>query len=58
MKAMETTILEMEIHEFLAQKRIAVADVSCDNSRHPAGNLAYRRLKGTEREAFPVTPHM
>jgi len=55
---METTILEMEIHEFLAQKRIAVADVSCDNSRHPAGNLAYRRLKGTEREAFPVTPHM
>ncbi len=51
-------MLETKIHEFLAQKRIAVAGVSHDDSRHPAANLVYRRLKGTGHEVFPVNPHM
>ena len=44
--------------EFLAQKRLAVAGVSRDNSHHPTGNLIYRRLKKTGHEVFPVNPHM
>jgi hypothetical protein len=39
--------LETRVHDFLAQKRIAIAGVSRDNSHHPAGNLIYRRLKNT-----------
>jgi uncharacterized protein len=52
------TALDMKVHEFLGQKRIAVAGVSRDNSHHPAGNLIYRRLKTTGHEVFPVNPHM
>lgn len=55
---METTTFEMKVHDFLAQKRIAVAGVSRNNSHHPAGNLIYRRLKKTGHEVFPVNPHM
>jgi len=55
---MKTTTLEIKVHDFLAQKRIAVAGVSRDNSHHPAGNLIYRRLKKTGHEVFPVNPHM
>jgi hypothetical protein len=46
------------VDEFLAQKRIAVAGVSRNNSHHPVGNLIYRRLKKTGHEVFPVNPHM
>ena len=46
------------VNEFLAQKRIAVAGVSRNNSHHPIGNLIYRRLKNTGHEVFPVNPHM
>ena len=55
---MNATTLEARVRDFLAQKRIAVAGVSRDNSRHPVGNLIYRRLKDTGHEVFPVNPHM
>jgi predicted CoA-binding protein len=46
------------VHEFLTQKRIAVAGVSRDNSHHPTGNLVYRRLKKSGHDVFAVNPHM
>ena len=55
---MNTTTLEAKVHDFLAQKRIAVAGVSRNNSHHPAGNLIYRRLKNTGHDVFAVNPHM
>jgi predicted CoA-binding protein len=55
---METTTLETKVHEFLAQKRIAVAGVSRNDGGHPAANLIYRRLKTTGHDVFPVNPHM
>ena len=55
---MTTPSLETRVDEFLAQKRIAVAGVSRNNSHHPAGTLIYRRLKKTGHEVFPVNPHM
>jgi hypothetical protein len=55
---MTTPSLDTKVDEFLAQKRIAVAGVSRDHSRHPAANLIYRRLKTTGHEVFPVNPHM
>ena len=45
-KAMTTT-LEARVDDFLAQKRIAVAGVSRNDSHHPTGNLIYHRLKTT-----------
>ena len=55
---MTTTALDMKVRDFLAQKRIAIAGVSRDNSRHPAANLIYRRLKSTGHDVFAVNPHM
>ena len=55
---MGTTTLEAKVQDFLAQKRLAVAGVSRDNSQHPTGNLIYHRLKKTGHEVFPVNPHM
>src|SRR5262245_20139510 len=55
---MAGTTLEAKIEDFLAQKRIAVAGVSRDNSHHPVGNLIYQRLKKTGHDVFPVNPHM
>ena len=55
---MDTTILDMKVHDFLAQKRIAVAGVSRANSQHPAANLIYHRLKKSGHDVFPVNPHM
>ena len=55
---MTTTTLDLKVHDFLAQKRIAVAGVSRNNSSHPTGNLIYHRLKRTGHEVFPVNPHM
>jgi hypothetical protein len=52
------TTLDAKVHDFLAQKRIAVAGVSRDNRHHPAANLIYRRLKKTGHEVFLVNPHM
>jgi len=52
------TTLDARVHDFLAQKRIAVAGVSRDDSHHPAANLIYRRLKTTGHDVFPVNPHM
>jgi predicted CoA-binding protein len=57
-KAMNTTTLETRVHDFLSQKRIAVAGVSRDTGGHPAANLIYERLKRTGHDVFPVNPHM
>ena len=53
-----TTPFEAKVHDFLAQKRIAVVGVSRDHSQHPAGNLIYRRLKTTGHDVVAVHPHM
>lgn len=50
--------LDEKVQDFLAQKRIAVAGVSRDTSRHPVGNLIFQRLKTTGHEVFAVNPHM
>ena len=55
---MSPTTLEAKVDDFLAQKRIAVAGVSRNNSHHPVGNLIYHRLKKTGHNVFPVNPHM
>ncbi|MBR1279872.1 CoA-binding protein [Bradyrhizobium sp. AUGA SZCCT0283] len=55
---MAPTTLEAKVYDFLAQKRIAVAGVSRNNSHHPAGNLIYRRLKETGHDVFAVNPNM
>lgn len=55
---MTTATLDTKVHEFLAQKRIAVAGVSRNNSQHPVGNLIYRRLKTTGHDVFAVNPQM
>jgi len=55
---MKTTTLDSSVHDFLAQKRIAIAGVSRDNAGHAAANLIYRRLKSTGHHVFAVNPHM
>jgi len=55
---MTTPTIETKVHEFLAQKRIAVAGVSRNHGPHPVGNLIYQRLKKTGHDVFPVNPHM
>ena len=55
---MQANTLDRKVTDFLAQKRIAVAGVSRENSRHPAANLIYRRLKKTGHDVFAVNPHM
>jgi predicted CoA-binding protein len=55
---MSSTAPDHKIHDFLAQKRIAVAGVSRDHGTHPAANLIYRRLKTTGHEVFAVNPNM
>jgi len=55
---MTTTTLDAKVHDFLAQKRIAVAGVSRNQSHHPVGNLIYQRLKKTGHDVFAVNPNM
>src|SRR5512140_3047021 len=55
---MQTNTARTTVSDFLAQKRIAVAGVSHVNSKHPAANLIYRRLKTTGHDVFAVNPHM
>ena len=55
---MTATTLNQRVDDFLAQKRIAVAGVSRDNSHHPTGNLIYRKLKKTGHEVIPINPNM
>jgi predicted CoA-binding protein len=55
---MTNTSLDAKVHDFLAQKRIAVAGVSRDKSSHPVGNMIYQRLKSTGHDVFPENPHM
>lgn len=44
------------VHDFLAQRRIAVAGVSRDASGH-GGNVVYQRLKSRGYEVFAVNPN-
>ncbi|HMF98766.1 MAG TPA: CoA-binding protein [Vicinamibacterales bacterium] len=55
---MTLATLDAKVHDFLAQRRIAVAGVSRESSHHPAANLIYRRLKNTGHQVFAVNPHM
>jgi uncharacterized protein len=55
---MSATTLNAKVEDFLAQKRIAVAGVSRDESHHPVGNLIFRRLKKTGHEVFAVNPNL
>ena len=55
---MTPATFESKVHEFLAQRRIAVAGVSRSEGHHPAGHLIYRRLKATGHEVFAVNPNM
>jgi uncharacterized protein len=55
---MSTATLDAKVHDFLAQKRIAVAGVSRNHSHHPAANLIYQRLKTTGHDVFAVNPQM
>lgn len=55
---MDKSTLEAKVQDFLAQKRIAIAGVSRHDSRHPVGNLIYRRLKALGHDVFPMNPHM
>jgi uncharacterized protein len=55
---MSATTLDTKVHDFLAQKRIAVAGVSRNKREHPVGNLIYQRLKTNGHEVFAVNPHM
>ena len=55
---MTPNTLDAKVHDFLVQKRIAVAGVSRNKSHHPVGNLVYERLKKTGHDVFPVNPHM
>lgn len=49
---------ETGVRDFLAQKRIAVAGVSREQSRHPVGNMIFRRLKAAGHIVFAVNPQM
>jgi uncharacterized protein len=53
-----TATLDEKVHDFLAEKRIAIAGVSRDASRPSAANLIYRRLKTSGHDVFAVNPHM
>ena len=55
---MNTTTVDAKIHDFLAQKRIAVAGVSGNTHQHPVGSLIYRRLKKTGHQVFAVNPRL
>ena len=55
---MTTTAFETKVNDFLAQKRIAIAGISRDTSRHPAGRLIFHRLKKLGHDVFPVNPQM
>src|SRR3954467_11420375 len=55
---MTTRTFETRVNDFLAQRRIAVAGVSRNQSHHPVGNLIYQRLKKTGHDVFPVNPNM
>jgi len=55
---MTTATLDEKVHDFLAEKRIAIAGVSRDASRPSAANVIYHRLKTSGHEVFAVNPHM
>ena len=55
---MTSTTLKATVDDFLAQKRIAIAGVTRNQSHHPVGNLIYQRLRKAGRDVFPVNPHM
>jgi len=58
MTATALDTLDAKVNDFLAQRRIAIAGVSRNKGKHPAGNLIYNRLKTTGHKVFAVNPHM
>ena len=54
---MPTATFEDKVHDFLAQRRIAVAGVSRNKGHHPVGNLIFQRLKKTGHDVIPVNPN-
>lgn len=54
---MSTHTLNEQVHDFLAQPRIAVAGVSSQPKQHPVGNLIYRKLKRDGHQVFAVNPN-
>jgi hypothetical protein len=57
-ESMTSITLEDKVHDFLAQKRIAVAGVSRNKGEHAAGNVIYARLRSSGHEVFAVNPHL
>lgn len=55
---MNTRTLDAKVAEFLDQKRIAIAGVSRDKSKHPVGNLIYQRLQETGHTVVAVNPKL
>src|SRR5262245_5017051 len=55
---MTSATLDARVHDFLSQKRIAVAGVSRNRSSHPVGNLIYERLKKTGHDVIAVNPNL
>ena len=55
---MTLSSLDDKVADFLAQKRIAVAGVSADRTRHPVGAAIFRRLKGAGHAVFAVNPNL
>src|SRR5262249_13679202 len=49
--------MNMTPEDFLAQKRIAVAGVSCRTGTDVPANRIYRRLKFTGHDVFAVNPN-
>jgi len=47
--------IDSQVHEFLSQRRIAVAGIS--RSGKDAGNAIYKKLKETGHEVFGVNPN-
>ena len=53
---MDARTLDARARAFLKLSRIAVAGVSNDPARHPAGNAIFRRLKALGGQVFAVNP--
>ena len=51
---MNTTTLETKVNDFLAQKHIAVAGVSRNNSHHPTGNLRCKETNQWNHFTLPI----
>jgi hypothetical protein len=53
---MNASTLEAKVNDFLAQKRLAVAGVSRNDTQHPTAHLIDRRLEGHRVRRVPSQP--